>query len=166
MTQKTLNRSEFRIYKNKDYDEVFSFFKKFIDSVDLLYLKSNPKQLSKREKIKKIKDSFEHAVANRLQKYVLIDSDTGDIVAFYSFHPPSKMVEWIFANPDYYFSVRVLNSAMEFFKKMSQKYYLDSIYTRLLKRRNFKRYVIFVCKHHNGKVIYEAEDYAAIEFKM
>ena len=166
MSKKILHRGELRNYKRKDYDEVFLFFKKFAINSDLLFLKSNPNHLSRREKTLNIKYALNEAIGIETEKCLLIDSDTDDIVAFYSFHTRSKTVEWIFVNPDYFFSEKLLDSAMSFFKKMSKKYNLPFIRAKLLKRSNFERYVKFVCKHYNGKVIFEAEDYTTVNLKM
>lgn len=166
MSKKIFNRGELRSYKKKDYDEVFLFFKKFAINSDLLLLKSNPNHLSRREKSLKIKYTFDEAVGIGAEKYLLIDFDTGDIVSFYSFNTVSKMVEWIFVNPDYAFSEKLLNSAKHFFKKVAKKYNCEQITARLFKRSNFKRYVKFVCRHYNGKIILEHKDYTVVQLSV
>lgn len=166
MSKKIFHRGELRNYKRKDYDEVFLFFKKFAINSDLFFLKANSNHLSRREKTLKIKYTFDEAVSIQAEKYLLIDFDTGDIVSFYSFNTNSKTAEWIFVNPDYAFSEKLLNSAKDFFSKVARKYNCEQITARLFKRSNFERYVKFVCRHYNGKIILEHEDYTVVELSV
>ena len=85
MSKIILNNGKFRKFLKKDYDEVFLFFKKFAINSDLFLLKSNSNHLSIREKNIKMKETFDEAIRIDVEKYLLIDSDTEKIVAFYSF---------------------------------------------------------------------------------
>ena len=163
MSKIILNNGKFRKFLKKDYDEVFLFFKKFAINSDLFLLKSNSNHLSIREKNRKMKDIFDEAVRIDVEKYLLIDSDTKKIVAFYSFGIKSKFVEWIFVNPEYYFTEKIANSANTFFQMIGKKYNKSKLVIRLFKRSNFTRYVKFVCRHYNAKVVAEEEDFTIVE---
>ena len=155
MSKIILKNGKFRKFLKKDYDEVFLFFKKFAINSDLFLLKSNSNHLSIREKNIKMKETFDEAIRIDVEKYLLIDSDTEKIVAFYSFGIKSKVVEWIFVNPEYYFTEKIANSANTFFQMIGKKYNKSKLVIRLFKRSNFTRYVKFVCRHYNAKVVTE-----------
>ena len=163
MSKIILKNGKFRKFLKKDYDEVFLFFKKFAINSDLLLLKSNSNHLSIREKNRKMKEIFDEAVRIDVEKYLLIDLDTEKIVAFYSFGMKSKFVEWIFVNPEYYFTEKIANSANTFFQMIGTKYNKSKLVIRLFKRSNFTRYVKFVCRHYNAKVVAEKEDFTIVE---
>ena len=110
-----------------------------------------------------MKEIFDEAIRIDVEKYLLIDLDTEKIVAFYSFGMKSKFVEWIFVNPEYYFTEKIANSANTFFQMIGTKYNKSKLVIRLFKRSNFTRYVKFVCRHYNAKVVAEKEDFTIVE---